>query len=461
MSIAKKPTLAQAPMASQMLRRRRAPAALGMPYRAAERDLQWFRAARFGLFVHWGPVSVSGCEMSWSRDGGRPYDVGAARDFNDEEQAFFKETGRVPQVRYDQLYREFNPDAFDADTWCRIARGAGMKYLVFTAKHHDGFANFHTRFSNYDIAAGPFRRDIVAELAQACRRHHLRFGIYYSQRDWYHPEYLVGDNQAYCRFMHGQIRELLSNYGRVDIIWFDSFGQSDLKQDWRICQLLEMMRQLQPGILVNNRLAVLDQYNQGPPEFWGDFDTPEQRVGHFQMHRPWESCISLTGRNWSWRPGATPMTLAQAIATLVRTVCADGNLLLNVGPMPSGLIEPGQVERLEQIGHWLTANGPAIYGTRGGPFHNAAWGGCTRRGNRLFVHVLHPPSTRRIALPLPRRLVKHCRSLDGVPVVCRNQDDDLLLDLPAAWPETPCWVCELELTRSAMELKPVDLSGRD
>ncbi|MCX6227133.1 MAG: alpha-L-fucosidase, partial [Bacteroidia bacterium] len=289
----------------------------------------WFRDARFGMFIHWGPVSLTGGELSWCRGAKRPFDIGGGGSPI--------ETGwdrlLVPAERYDNLYKEFNPVKFDADQWVKIAKEAGMKYMVFTAKHHDGFSNFHTKVSDYNIMNTPFKRDIVKELSGACRRGGLKFGVYYSQRDWHHPDYLRGDNSKYNQFMTEQIRELLTNYGKIDILWFDSFGQSDLQRDWHIDELLTMARKLQPGILVNNRLAILGSYNKGPEKYWADFDTPEQRVGKYQTDRPWESCITLVGDQWSWKPNGQMFTLKECIDKLVMSGCGDGNLLLNVGPM--------------------------------------------------------------------------------------------------------------------------------
>jgi alpha-L-fucosidase len=361
------------------------PPKLVLPYRAPQEDLKWFRDAKFGMFIHWGPVSLTGGELSWCRGAKRPFDVldGGSPSETGWERLL------VPGDQYDNLYKSFNPVNFDADQWARIAKDAGMKYMVFTAKHHDGFSNFHTEYSEYNIANTPFKRDIVKELADACRRHGLKFGVYYSQRDWYHPAYLKGDNSEYREFMFNQIRELLTNYGKIDIMWFDSFGESDLEKDWDIDNLLKMVRRLQPGILVNNRLAILGGYNKGPEKFWGDYDTPEQRVGKYQDHRPWESCITLVGHQWSWKPGGEMFTLKECIDKLVMSVCGDGNLLLNVGPMPTGEIEKRQVDRLKEIGGWLKKYGQSIYGTRGGPVLPADWGGSTCTEKNIYLHVIN------------------------------------------------------------------------
>ena len=369
-------------------------AGVGWPVSAdtSEQKLAWFRDAKFGLFLHWGPASLTGKELSWSRMGARPGDIVAPQE--------------VPVEVYDNLYKDFNPVKFNAAEWVRIAQDAGMKYLVIITKHHDGFSMFHTKHSEYGIANTPFGRDIVKELADACHRAGLRFGVYYSQRDWYHPEYLKGNNANYTEFLHNQVRELLSNYGKVDIVWFDSFGRSDLVKDWKVYELLDMIHKLQPAALVNNRLAILGDYNKGPRDLWGDYDTPEERIGSFQHGRAWESCMTLVGRQWSYRPGGRMYTREETIRHLVNTATGDGNLLLNVGPTPAGEIEPRQVERLREVGQWLTRYGESIYSTRGGPFRNGKWGGSTYRGKTIYLHVIDWGASRLDLPPLKAKITK-------------------------------------------------------
>ena len=397
---------------------------LEMPYRADQEDLQWFRDAKFGMFIHWGPVSLSGAELSWARGAKRPFDVKGGG--SPSETGWDKQL--VPGEEYDKLYQQFNPVKFDADEWVCIAKEAGMKYMVFTAKHHDGFSNYHTQYSDYNIANTPFKRDIVKELADACHRHDLKFGVYYSQRDWYHPAYLQGDNSEYREFMFNQIRELLTNYGKVDIIWFDSFGKSDLEKDWDIDGLLTMMRQLQPGILVNNRLAVLEKYNKGPEKYWGDFDTPEQRVGSYQIDRPWESCITLVGRQWSWKPDGEMFTLKECIEKLVMSVCGDGNLLLNIGPMPTGEIEPRQVDRLKDIGGWLNQYGQSLYGTRGGPLAPSDLWGITSTEKEIYLHILKADQTEVVLPALPVTVNYRVLTEDQVKVRLEDTETVVLID---------------------------------
>ena len=327
---------------------------------AKPEDMRWWREARFGLFVHWGPVSLKGTEIGWSRGGERRGRRGR---------------GPIPAQVYDNLYKQFNPVKFDAKEWIAIAKAAGMRYLVFTTKHHDGFSMFDSKLTDYKISNSPFKRDVVAELAEACHEAGFGLGFYYSPPDWYHPDYRTERHARYVAFLHGQLRELCTRYGKVDIIWFDGLGGK--ATDWDSDRLFQMIRTLQPHVIINNRA--------GLP---GDFDTPEQRVGRIQTRRAWESCITLVGHQWSYKPDGEMMSFKECIDALATCVGGNGNLLLNIGPMPTGEIGPRQVKRLEEIGEWLNRYGKTIYDTRGGPFRPGPWGVSTYKGDRVYLHVL-------------------------------------------------------------------------
>lgn len=348
--------------------------------------MQWWRDAKFGLFIHWGPVAIQGVEIGWGRKAPRTYDING-------------HTGRCSDPAYDHLYKQFNPVKFNAAEWVKIAQDAGMKYLVLVCKHHDGFSMFHTKHSDYSIAHTPFRRDVVKELADACRSAGLKFGVYYSQRDWYHPDYLVGDNSKYNSFYQEQVRELLTNYGKVDILWFDHVA--GYWSDYTYDQLYPMIYELQPDILVNDRgakfcgrgrdkklstLSKLPESREARKIANGDFYTPEQRIGGMDLNRDWESCITIC-HQWAWKPDDKMKSFSECIRTLVTCATGGGNLLFNVGPMPTGEIEPRQVDRLKEMGAWLKKYSDSIYGTRGGPFRNGRWGGSTRKDKTVWLHV--------------------------------------------------------------------------
>ena len=203
--------------------------------------MAWFRDAKFGMFIHWGPCSVGQKEIGWGREGNRPWDIN-------------QHGPRTDDPVYDNYFKQFNPTKYDADQWVMFAKESGMKYMVLISKHHDGFSQFDSKQTDYDIMAGPYKKDIVGALADACHKHGMRLGLYYSTRDWYHPDYLVGDNKKYDLFYREQIRELLSNYGRVDIMWFDHVGGRDWG-NWEFDELFSMMYHLQPKLIVNNRAA--------------------------------------------------------------------------------------------------------------------------------------------------------------------------------------------------------------
>ncbi|GMU20425.1 MAG: hypothetical protein AMXMBFR13_05220 [Phycisphaerae bacterium] len=367
---------------------------------------EWFRDARFGMFIHWGPVSLKGTEIGWSRGGPR--------------RGMSSSGAQVPAVVYDDLYREFNPTEFDAREWVALAQAAGMRYLVFTTKHHDGFSMFDSALTEYKITRSPFGRDVVRELADACQEAGLRLGFYYSPVDWYHSDYRTDNHGRYLAFMHGQLRELCTRYGRVDIIWFDGLGGA--ATDWDSERLFAEIRSHQPNVLINNRA--------GLP---ADYDTPEQVVGRLQTDRPWETCMTL-GDQWSYRPNDNIKSLDDCIRILVRTIGGDGNLLLNVGPTPTGEIEPRQAQRLREIGQWVRPRAESLYGTRAGPFAPGPWGLSTHKSNRIYLHVMHwegesialPPIERRIvrASLLPEGQVECRQSVNGIELAVPQKDRD-------------------------------------
>jgi len=345
--------------------------------KAGDDDLKWWREARFGMFVHWGPAAIGGSDISWCRDSGyRPGD----------HNSFVEPV--IPARIYDNFYKEFNPVNYDARKWVQLVKDAGMSYIVLTAKHHDGFCLFDSRFTEYKSTAWdcPCQKDIVKELADACHEMGIKFGIYYSARDWYHSEYLKGDNSLYLQYYTSQIVELLTNYGRVDMLWFDHIGGPH--RLWNPDMILRLARTLHPGILINDRLhaSVHDGRVSG---YEGDFDTPEQQVGKFNNHRPWESCICLVGGVWSYKPDGVMMTFEQCIKTLVSCAGGDGNLLLNTGPMPDGIIEQRQQERFQEIGLWLKKYGESIYKTRGGPIMPTKDYACTFHDKTVYLHIFN------------------------------------------------------------------------
>ena len=259
------------------------PAGAGEPIAETpdQRDarLAWWREARFGLFLHWGPVSLEGTEIGWSRAGerrGYPYGPGK----------------EVPVEIYDNLYKKFNPTYYNPEEWVALTRAAGMKYVVLTARHHDGFSMFDTQVSKYKITSpeSPYRRDIVKALAEACHKAGMHLGSYYSQPDWHHLDAFTPGRHDRCKaYLRAQLTELLSHYGKVDYLFFDGLSPDHPANAYGGSALNELARQLQPQIILNDR--------NGSPS---DFDTPEQTIGGFRIDRPWETCMTL-GDQWAYK----------------------------------------------------------------------------------------------------------------------------------------------------------------
>ena len=404
--------------------------------RAAAEELKWWEDAKFGLLIQWGPSTLTGEEISWSRGARGGPDRGV---------------GDIPIEVYDNLYKKFDPVKFNADEWVRAAQQAGQRYLVFQAKHHDGFCLWNTKTTAYNIMNTPFHRDVLAELAEACRKANMPLGIYFSQRDWYQPDYFGPHHDLFITYMHEQIRELLTNYGPIRILWFDAWYPGTYRAEhWKSEELFEKARKLQPGIIINNR--------SGLP---GDFDTPEQHVGEFQINRPWETVMSL-GLQWAWKPNDELKSLKECLDVLIRCAAGGGNWLLGLGPMPDGRIEPRQVERTKEIGDWLRKYGESIYGTRGGPFISAEWGGTTWRGNKVYVHLLRWSGVREkgggreawsidkvLRLPPDTQRITDSLVLTGGKAVVAQTDDGIEIQVPKEYRDPIDTIIELTFDTSA------------
>ncbi|MHC4061469.1 MAG: alpha-L-fucosidase [Planctomycetota bacterium] len=395
--------------------------------KAGPEQMERWRDLKFGLFVHWGPVSLMGTEIGWSRGG---------------ERRGRKGTGEIPVEVYDNLYRSFYPAKFDAEEWVDIAKAAGMKYLVFTTKHHDGFCMFDSSLTDYKITNSPFKRDVVKELADACHKAGLKLGFYYSQPDWYHPDYRTENHARYIEYLHGHLRELCTRYGKPDIIFFDGLGGK--AEDWDPEHSFKMIRELQPDVVINDR--------GGLP---GDYETPEQRVGEFRRDRAWESCITIC-RQWAWKQGDRMKSLPECIQTLVRVVGGDGNLLFNVGPMPTGEIEPRQVARLGEMGDWLAKYGQSIYSTRGGPFKGNTWCASTHAGSRIYVHIFnwHGDTFR---LPPIKKQIRSASLLTGGDIEVEQTEDAINIIVPKQYQREIDTIAVLELDGPADEIEPVEV----
>ena len=414
--------------------------------------MQWFRDGKYGMFIHWGPCTIGAKEIGWGREGNRPWDIN-------------KHGPRTSDPEYDNYYKSFNPVKFDADALVQLAKKSGMKYMVLVTKHHDGFSMFDTKQSDYSIMHTPYGRDVVKAFADACHRHGMKMGLYYSTRDWYHPDYLVGDNKKYDAWYQEQIRELLTNYGNVDVMWFDHVGGRDWSK-WRFDDLFSMMYRLQPDMLVNNRAAKfcgpVTPEDKGPATkeletmTKGDYYTPEGRIGSLDIQDDWESCIHI-GQGWSYRGEEGFQTPEDCIKMLVSCTTGGGNLLLNVGPRADGTLTDGEFQSVKAVGAWLEKYGDAIYGTRGGPYKNGRWGGSCHKGNKIFLHLYEHPEGGRLEFdPLPRKVLS-ARTLDGAPVDVTQSDEKLSLGITKEAQVSPVTVVELTIDNP---IEPGTLFGR-
>ncbi len=325
----------------------------------------------------------------------------------------------MPVSQYEQFAKQFNPVKFEARQWVRLAKDAGMKYIVITSKHHDGFGMFRSQLTDWCMKSTPFPRDPLRELAAACQAENLRLCFYHSIMDWHHPDWgtrrawndqapaTPPDMDRYVEYMKGQLRELLTGYGPIGILWFDGEWEAPWTHE-RGVDLYNYVRSLQPEIIVNNRvgkgrsgMAGMDK-GQGV----GDYGTPEQEIPAtgFGPGVAWESCMTMNNhwgynrydQNWK-----SPATL---VRNLIDCASKGGNYLLNVGPTSEGLIPEPSVERLAAIGRWMKVNSEAIYGTTASPFKSLPWGRCTQRAlssgqTRLYLHVFDWPKDGRLLVP--------------------------------------------------------------
>ena len=348
---------------------------------AQPEDVAWFRNAKLGIMIHWGPVTLTGEPMSWGRRGPRP---GANR----------RARNGVPQAEYDQLYRKFDPVNFDAGDWLEAIEGSGAKYFVFTTKHHDGFAMWDTETSEYDIMNSPFGRDIVGELAAAAEHTPVRTMWYYSQPDWHHPNALQdGHYEKYLPYMKAQLNELLTKYGDVDGIFFDHLGSN--YYHWDTISLLPELRRLQAGLIVNNRIG-----NRLPKKYQGDYHVYELSVGPYGDDRVWESAITLS-KAWAWHGGDLTKSPEATLRMFLQVIGNGGNLTLNIAPQPDGEIFAKDKEVLAHLGQFTEKYAEAIYETRKGLYKPGVWGVSTTRDNELYLFLLEQSANGELTVDLP------------------------------------------------------------
>jgi alpha-L-fucosidase len=367
--------------------------------------MAWWRDARFGMFVHWGLYAVPAGTYKGKRIDG----IGE----------WIMNSAPIPIEEYEKFADAFNPIGFNADEWVRLAKNAGMKYIVITSKHHDGFCLWDSKVTEWDMMdATPFGRDILAELAAACKRHKIKLCFYHSIMDWHHPDAQAPfypnyndtnrSNPNFDRYveqyMKPQLAELLANYGPLGVMWFDG----EWIKDWtepKGKELYAWLRELQPDLIINNRVGKGRKGMEGlsaGDDYAGDFGTPEQQVPATGLPGvDWETCMTMND-TWGYKAYDENWKSSEdLIRHLVDIASKGGNFLLNVGPTPEGLIPAASVARLEAMGRWMAVNGESIYGTTASPIGRPSWGRCTAQGNRLYLHVFDWPTDGRLSLSLP------------------------------------------------------------
>ena len=367
--------------------------------------MKWFREARFGMFIHWGLYAQAAGSFNGKQDGGAGEWI-----MNDLQ---------IPVSQYKSLVPQFNPVKFDARAWVRTAKAAGMKYIVITSKHHEGFGMFPSTNTDWCIKSTPFGRDPLKELSVACQEEGIKLCFYYSIMDWHHPDYLPrkswndeanpnADFERYVAYMKDQLKELLTNYGPIGILWFDGNWENSWNYD-RGVDLYKYIRSIQPDLIVNNRVGQdrkgISGTTSGQDRI-GDYGTPEQTIpaNGFGPGVDWETCMTMND-TWGYKKlDQNWKSTDTLIHNLVDIASKGGNYLLNVGPTGEGLIPDASVQRLKEIGQWMDVNGEAIYDTTASPFaRQLPWGRCTQKiedGNTtLYLHVFDWPADGKLFVP--------------------------------------------------------------
>lgn len=414
--------------------------------------LRWFNEAKFGMFIHWGPVSLASVEISW------PIMV-PSPDWN------------ITQEEYVNLYKRFNPVKFDPDEWIDLAEAAGQRYMVPVCKHHDGFCMFDSSFTDYKITNTPYKKDIIGMLAAACHKRNMALGYYYSPPDMHNPNYrdtskLVKDSwhgeperaqwPTYLHYMALQLRELFWHYGQPVEIFFDGLDHQEKYDGY---SFLQMIRAMSPNTMVDNRLGIPADYDT--PEQWVPTRIPVKGVtiqgtnptqskslptgipGASQF-RPWETNMTINN-TWAYNKNDhNYKTARHLIRTLVDVASRGGNFLLNVGPTPEGTIQPEFQKRLRAVGDWMRVNSESIYGTTYGPLQDLPFGRTTAKGKMVYLHIYDWPQNSALTLAGLPRVLRGRILADGRPLTINQDTQGITVQLPAAAPDPNASVLALE-----------------
>jgi alpha-L-fucosidase len=412
----------------------------GAPANLIDHRMDWWREARFGMFIHWGLYSIPAGEWNGKTNYGE----------------WIRSQAHIPVDEYEKLRDQFNPVKFDADAWVSLAKAAGMKYIVITTKHHDGFCLFDSKYTDWSVMSTPFHRDIMEEMAQACRKQGIQICWYHSIMDWHHPDYLPrrdwekdrstegADFERFDQYLKNQVGELLTKYGPIGVMWFDGQWEGTWTHE-RGLDLAAHVRKLQPSVIINNRVDKGGgQFGMTKSaEYAGDFGTPEQEIPPAGFPGvDWETCMTMN-KHWGYNKFDKDFKSSEdLIRKLADVVSKGGNFLLNVGPTAEGEIPPESVERLHDIAAWMAVNGDSIHGTQAGPFETLAWGRCTQKivseggqpVTRLFLHVFDWPKDGRLRVPglLSKPLMAMVLGDPGHSALqAANQGGDVIIQVPS------------------------------
>ena len=389
---------------------------------AEQRDqrMQWWREARFGMFIHWGLYSVPA--GTWEK-----------QKFNGGVEWLQSYAGMPAEQYKKAFFQKFKAENYRPREWARLAKKAGMKYIVLTAKHHEGFCLWNSKSTPFNAVNSGAGRDLLKEFVEACRAEKLKVGLYFSLIDWHQPHFPVrntglphplaaqpGDHdrqrqaEKYVKLMHRQVTELLTEYGRIDLLWFDYSSRQWQGEKWRAGELLQKIRKLQPQIIINNRLYAKFKHPEDAHRSYGDFSTPEQfipaaaiRVSTGNPDMTMNNSWGYSSHDHNWKSGR------ELIRNLIDISSKGGNYLLNVGPKADGSLPGPTITRLQEIGKWMHLNGDAIYGTQASPFGKTPFGHVTAAEGIFYLHLLKPPFNGRIFLPLNTATVASARLLSG------------------------------------------------
>ncbi len=402
--------------------------------------MEWWREARFGMFIHWGLYAIP---------------AGEWKDQTNHAE-WIRTTAEIPLEQYDEFLPKFNPVKFDVNAWVNMAKEAGMKYITITSKHHDGFALYDSKVSDYDVMSTPFKRDILKELAEACRKADIKLCFYHSIMDWHHPDYLPRRNwekgrsaegaefPRYVDYMKSQLKELLTEYGDIGVLWFDGEWEDTWTHEDGI-ELYDYVRSFQSDIIINNRVDKGRQGMQGltaEGDFKGDFGTPEQEIPDMGLPGiDWESCMTMND-HWGYNKNDSNWKSTEDLIQKLSDIASKGgNFLLNIGPKADGTFPQESIDRLKVIGEWMRVNGESIYGTSASPFEHLSWGRVTQKAmqnsTRLYLHVFDWPKDGKLRLSGIRNKGVRAGLLasSSAKLAIERDEDALVISVPKTSPD--------------------------